>query len=352
MRKTAVAAVLFTSGLVLAACGSADNGDAEKKDFTIAATTTPLGSVVDDIAKCADGKSITIMNPGSDPHSFSPSSEQVADMVKSDLVVANGLGLESGLQSAIDQAKADNVPVMEAAAEADPIPFGEDGHDHDHAHESETADEHAGHDHAEEGHDHAEEGHDHAHEGEAADPHAGHNHGSEDPHFWLDAARMSMIAKKIGERAASESGNDKWKDCGVEVSKELDKVNDSVKETLNKVPEDRRVIVTDHDAFGYFNQAYGFKSEGVVIPGGSTQAEPSSAELSALAKTIKENKVPAIFSNTAIDSKLVDAVAKEAGTEVKVVPLHVGSVGEEGSDAATYAGMMESNAKAIADALS
>ena len=350
MRKTAVAAVLFTSGLVLAACGSANDGDG-KKDFTVAATTTPLGSVVSDIAKCADGKSVTIMNVGSDPHSFSPSSAQVADMVKADLLVYNGLTLEGGLQSAIDQAKAENVPMFEAAAEADPIPFGEEGHDHDHG------DEHAGHDHADEhaGHDHGDEhaGHDHDHGDEhAGHDHDGHHHGSQDPHFWLDVNRMSMVAKKIGERAAKESGNDKWKDCGVQVSEELDKVNKEVTDTLSKVPTDHRVIVTDHEAFGYFTKAYNFKSVGVVIPGGSTQAEPSSAELSALAKAIKDNHVPAIFSNTAVDSKLVDAVAKEAGSDIKVVPLYVGSVGEEGTPAGTYAGMMKENAKAIADALS
>ncbi len=88
----------------------------------------------------------------------------------------------------------------------------------------------------------------------------------------------------------------------------------------------------------------------MVIPGGSTDAEPSSEELAALVEVIRETGTPALFSNTAVMSSLVDAVAAEVG-EVAVVPLHVGSVGPEGSGAETYAAMMVTNATLIADAL-
>ena len=85
--------------------------------------------------------------------------------------------------------------------------------------------------------------------------------------------------------------------------------------------------------------------------GGSTDAEPSSQELADLVAVVREDKVAAIFSNNTVNPRLVEAVADEAGTELKVVQLFEGSVGPEGSGAETYATMMLTNAQRIADAL-
>ena len=124
-----------------------------------------------------------------------------------------------------------------------------------------------------------------------------------------------------------------------------------MRDILAAVPTDRRVLVTDHDALGYFADAYDFEVAGVVIPGGSTLAEPSSAELADLVQTIDAEGVSAVFSNTANSTALVDAVATEAGTQVEVVELFIGSLGSPGSGADTYAGMVTTNAQLIADAL-
>ena len=121
--------------------------------------------------------------------------------------------------------------------------------------------------------------------------------------------------------------------------------------SLAVVPEGRRVLITDHDAFGYFAATYGFTVAGVAVPGGSTDAEASSAQLAKVAAVVKQSKVPAIFSNTAVNPAVVEAIAKESGADVKVVPLFVDSVGGPGSGAETYSTMMLSNASAIANAL-
>ena len=92
-------------------------------------------------------------------------------------------------------------------------------------------------------------------------------------------------------------------------------------------------------------------SAGVVIPGGSTLAQPSSSDLAALAETVRVTGVKAIFANTANPTALVDALAQEAGTQVSVVELYIGSVGAAGSGADTYQTMMVTNAHRIADAL-
>jgi zinc/manganese transport system substrate-binding protein len=128
-------------------------------------------------------------------------------------------------------------------------------------------------------------------------------------------------------------------------------LDDEVRTILEVIPDERRILVTDHDALGYYADAYDFEVAGVVIPGGSTLAEPSSAELAELVEVIEDEQVPAIFANSANPTALVDAVAAETGTEVAVVDLFVDSLGPEGSGVETYQDMMRTNAQRIADAL-
>jgi ABC-type Zn uptake system ZnuABC Zn-binding protein ZnuA len=319
MRPTTLTTSLLAAGLVLAACGGGNEpgSDASPGAATAPAiaTTTMLGSVLGDITACAGSTSETLMPPGADPHDFAPSSAQVAQLVGSDLVVANGLGLEESLADALESAEADGARVLEVAPLVDPIPFGEGGHSHD--------------------------------EGEEDDQ----EHGSEDPHFWQDVARMAEAAELIGSELADVTGDDAYTGCGTEVHDELMALDDEVRTILEVIPDERRILVTDHDALGYYADAYDFEVAGVVIPGGSTLAEPSSAELAELVEVIEDEQVPAIFANSANPTALVDAVAAETGTEVAVVDLFVDSLGPEGSGVETYQDMMRTNAQRIADAL-
>lgn len=322
MRSRFAIGLVATTALVLSACSDADTADttgtkAEQAagDISLVVTTTPLGSVTEQIATCAGGTSTTLMPVNADPHDFSASSAQVADMVKADLVIANGLGLEGGLDASLQQVEADGTEVLHLAEHIDPLPWG----DHEHAHE--------------------EEGHE------------GHNHGDLDPHFWLDVARMAEAAQLIGDEVAERTGDDTWSECGAEVSGELTALDEEIREDLSVIPEERRTIVTDHEAFGYFNNAYDFHSAGVVIPGGSTEAQPSSADLASLAGVIREENVPVIFTNAAVNQTLVDALAAEVGEDVQVVSLYEGSVGPKDGPAADYQGMMRENARLIVEAL-
>ena len=185
-------------------------------------------------------------------------------------------------------------------------------------------------------------------EGEA--PSEGEEHSGDDPHVWLDMTRAATGATLIGEQLTAATGNAAYTECGTQVADDITATNAEVVALLDTVPADQRVLVTDHDAFGYFSTAYGYEVVGVVIPGGSTLGEPSSAELSALAATIQAEGVPAIFANTANTTQLTEALAGEAGN-VQVVPLYVGSIGDPGTQAATYQGMMRVNAERIASAL-
>jgi zinc/manganese transport system substrate-binding protein len=294
-----------------------------------------LGDVVADIVECAGGTSETLMPVGVDPHDFSASSDQVASMVSAQLVVANGLGLEEGLEAALEGAEADGAVVVEVAPLVDPIEFG-GGHSHEDGEEHSEEDDHSDEEHS--GEDHSDEEH-------------AHDNGSMDPHFWHDVGRMAEAAELIGAELADVTGDDTYGACGTDVHDELVEVDAEVRDILAAVPADQRVLITDHDALGYFADAYDFEVAGVVIPGGATLAEPSSQELSELVETIDAEAVPVVFSNNANPTDLVAAVAAEVGDDIDVVELYIGSLGPEGSDAETYVGMVTTNAQRIAAAL-
>ena len=316
--RLASAAFAVTAALALASCSSGSPADPGTAAAPVAvATTTQLGSVLADITQCAGATSTTLMGPGDDPHTFAVSSEQVAQMVRARLVVANGLGLEEGLTRALANVAADGGRVLEVAPTVDPLAYADLG-DADHAGETEAE------------HD---------------------AHSTYDPHFWMDAARMARAARTIGAELAAVIGEARYATCGAQVQAQLEQVDADVRQALAPIPAEKRVLVTDHESFNYFAAAYGFEVAGVVIPGGSTDAEPSSADLAALVKTIRDENVSAIFSNNTVNPRLVEAVAREIGDRVTVVRLYEGSVGEPGSEAATYAGMMRADARLIADAL-
>lgn len=302
--------VLGAAALAMSGCAAETPTDAGRT--TVVATTTIWGSITDQVVGCAgDGQTLTLMPVGADPHDFSASSSDVSTMIDAELVVANGLGLEEGLTSALESASSDGAQVLEVAPALAPIPLAE----------------HQGADHA-------------------ADEHPG----GEDPHVWQDMGRASTGALLIGQRLTEITGDGGFASCGQQVADDILATQDQLAQILSAVPADQRIMVTDHDALTYFATAYEFQIAGVVIPGGSTLSAASSAQVAELARTIEDTGVPAIFSNTATSAAVMDALAAEAGG-VAVVPLYIDSVGEPGTDAATYQGMMLANAKAIANAL-
>ena len=290
---------------------------------------------------------VTVLLPrGADPHDYQPSSREAARIYEADLVVSNGLDLEEGLEDVLEEAVAEGVNVLAAGDHVDPLPFSfseamdegdheDDGHDDDGDHEDDGHDE-EGHD--EEGHD--EEGHDEE----------GHEH-SLDPHFWLDPIRVQSAAEAIANELAAINPTIDWEGRAAAFAARLDDTDAEVRSILEVVPSSRRLLVTNHDALGYFAARYGFQVVGTVIPGGATLAEPSSAELAALVERIRETGTPAIFAEATEPQALAEAIATEAGADVAVVVLDVGSLGDPDSDSATLIDMLIHNAELIAAAL-
>ena len=315
-RFALIPAAFLALGAPLAACSSEETANDGASTVNVVATTTILGDVAQRIVSCADPEATvtTLMPIGADPHDFSASSTQVAEIVQADIVIANGLGLEAGLDDALDNAASDGAQVIEIADMVDPIPFGE----------------HAG--------EHAD------------DEKSDEEHGDEDPHFWFDMNRMAMAAEIIGDEIATDNGQ-QYAECGREVADEIRAAEADVRALLESVPTDQRILVTDHNSLGYLAEAYGYEIAGTVIPAGTTLAEPSSAELADLVQVMKDEGVQVIFANTADPTALSDAVASEVGGDVQVVELYVGSLGEPGSDGEDYLSMMRTNATLISNAL-
>ena len=330
------ATVSLVGMLAVAGCTAASDEIVQADSGpSVVVTTTILGSVVSDIATCAvgDDSSVTVMMPlGADPHDFQASSAQVAEMARADLIVANGLGLEEGMMDAIENIEADGGAVMEIASLLDPLPLG-------------NVDEHAEDEHSEDEHSEDE----HAAEEPAAEE-DGHDHGDFDPHFWFDMERMASAAQLIGAELAL-TGGEAYDTCGQSVAADIRATELDVIKTLDEIPELDRILVTDHDALGYFATRYDFRIVGVVIPGGSTLGETNSQELADLVATMEKEGVVAIFGDTATSSELLEVLAGELDREVSVIQLYVGGLGGPDSGAQTYEEMMRTNATMIAQGL-
>lgn len=321
-RTLALVGTFSALGLALSACAidaesqSSDNGDI---NATVIATTTQVGSVTEQITACAGGQTTTLMSAGDDPHQFEASSAQMADMVSADLVVLNGLGLESSLQRSLENAETDGAELFEVAPQLDPIPYQEEHH-----------------------HDQAD---DHGHENEAED----HDPGSYDSHVWLDVSRMADGAELIGQKLADVTGEDAYVSCGAEVAEDLRTTDAQVEELLADVDSAR--LVTDHAAYGYLADRYGVEVSGVVIPGGSTDGEPSSQDLSHLTALLNEEGADALVTAKNNPNRMIAALEAETDSDVPVVMLYENGIGEPGSGAETYQDAMVYNAEALVEAI-
>lgn len=309
-------AVVIVLAVALGACGSGSSSGNVDQVPRVVATTTILGDVTAAIAGSSAIVEV-LMPPGADPHDFSPSAAQVAAINRADLVVANGLGLEEGLGDIPERAEADGVVVLEVAELVDPLPL-----------EGGEAD-----------HDDTEEDH--------------HDHEGDDPHFWMDPDRMSLAVVEIAARLIEVSPDDA---SAIEANlatyrDHLADLDHDIADLIATIEPDSRVMVTNHDSFGYFADRYGLKVVGVVVPGGSTLAESSARDLAGLVAAIRDNGVRAIFTDTTTSNALPEAVASELEPRVEVVELYSGSLGPPGSDAETYLDMMRVNAERIALAL-
>lgn len=302
-RSASLTALTVSVAVALTGCGTgADPGD---EGLVVVATTSILGDIATQVVG-EDGAVEVLMPIGVDAHDFAPSAQQASQVATADLVVANGLGLEAGLGDVLASAVEEGVVLIELAPLVQPIGFHH--------------------------------------------PDEEHEHGDLDPHFWMDPLRVGDAALLLAEELTDHHPG-RWLERAAGYISDLETTDQQIEQLLDSIPGDRREMVTNHEAFGYFAERYRFEILGVVIPGGSTLADPSSAELAHLVAVMEQSGTRVIFAETTNPTTLAEAVASEVGEDVEVVELFTESLGGPGSEAETLAEMLLTNAGRISEAL-
>lgn len=386
-RRRSVFAALFiaTFALGLAACGSGPDAGREGDGPRVVATHSILGDIVQNVGG-DEVRLETLVAAGEDPHVFEPSPSDSAALSDADVVFEIGLEYETWLDDMHDSSGSEAERVV-ATEIIEPLEGGdehgdhgdEESHDHgdeeSHDHEGEeNADEHGDGEHRDEhsdekSHDHAdEESHDHgdeeSHDHEGDDEHHGddghgdhnehgHSHGEFDPHVWGDAQNAISMTEAVRDALveADSENADVYRENASEYIAELQELDASIEEQTSSIPEENRKLITAHDTFGYFAEAYGFEVVGTAIESFSTEAsDPAAGDIAALSDEIRETGVPAIFPETTSNEALMGRIASEADVEL-APPLYTDALGEEGGEGGTYIEMMNHNASTIAESL-
>jgi ABC-type Zn uptake system ZnuABC Zn-binding protein ZnuA len=180
----------------------------------------------------------------------------------------------------------------------------------------------------------------------------GHHHHEGDPHFWLDPLNVVKYVENIrdGLIAADPDGKDVYTQNAAAYIAQLNDLDTWIKQQVAAIPEDRRLIVTNHESFGYFADRYGFTIIGTVIPSVNTGAAPSAQQLARLVDHIRETGAIAIFLETGSNPKLAEQIAAETGIKV-VSELYTHSITAASGNAPTYVDMMKFNVNQIVEAL-
>ncbi len=363
---TFVIAVLALAGTLALAEGQMEEPAADR--VPVVATTNIVGDIVAQVG--GDRLSLYVMlPPGADPHAFQATPRDARQTADAAVVFINGAGLEADflgdlIASAEPRFVVDLTAHLELRSMMD---MHEDEHDHDEEEHEHDEDEHdedeEEHEHDEDEHDdehdHDEDEHDededeHGHEedehGHEEDEH-GHDHGEFDPHVWMDPTLVAVWAEEIAEALAEvdpDHGAD-YAERADALAGELHALDAWVRERVAVVSRDRRILVTDHDVFGYFADRYGFTVLDTIIAGFSTLSEPSARHLANLREAIAEHGVPAIFVGLTVSSHVAQVIADDLGIEV--VSVYTGSLSEPDGPAATYQDFIRTNVERIVAAL-
>lgn len=294
---------LALASLALAACGGAVEATADGETPLVVCTTAMVGDLATEIAG-DDAEVVVLFGPDVDPHLFRPTRDDVAILMRADLVLYNGFHLEGYLTEALERVADSGTRVVAVAerllAEDEVLAGG----------------------------------------------------GAPDPHVWMDPSlwrRACPLVASLIEDLAPAAATD-LEERARSLSARLGALDERFAEQLAGIPAERRVLVTAHDAFGYFGRRYGITVEG--IQGVSTASEAGLRAIEDLVDLVVERELPAVFFESTVSERNVRALvegAKKQGREVVVGGvLHADAPG----DAGTYEAMLEHNVATLIAALS
>ena len=290
-------------GIGLASCQTTEEGDISTENKPLVVSTS---TIIADLVNQVGGDEIEhqgIMQPGSDPHVYEPTPKDGIALERADLIVYNGYNLEPGIIRLIEgtSVKAEKFAVGELV---EPLDFEKQGQK------------------------------------------------QPDPHVWGDAQNAIMMVQGIRDRLISLSPEDaaEFRDNAEQLITELESLDTWIGKQIETIPPSQRQLVTTHDAFQYYANAYGLEVAGTLI-GISTEEQPSAQTVKNLAEEIKKTKVPAIFAETTINPRLITTVAEEAGVKLAPQELYSDSIGAPGSEGDSYVKMLIANTRSIVESL-
>lgn len=298
--------VILMLTFIVTGCGAPKVEDNGK--YNVVTTTTLIG----DLTKQIGGEYVNVqelMGPGVDPHLYKASAGDVTKMQNANMVIYNGLHLEGKMGDIFENIRGTDkliIAVSDNIDESNFIDF-------------------------------------------VTVP------GSYDPHIWFDVNLWEEAAMEV-TRGLKELDSEHAKEYDNNLEEylmELEELDNYIKERSKELTESERVLVTAHDAFSYFGKAYGFEVLG--LQGISTDSEAGTSDVRELANYIVENKIKAIFVESSVPRKSIEALqeaVRAQGFEVEIGgELYSDSTGDAGSDAETYIGTFKANIDTIVNAL-
>lgn len=293
-------------GIVLALSYGCDYDSTEwQKEKLVVTTTGMLGDAVREILP----ESYTVyhlMGSGIDPHSYEAKPSDIRQLANAETVVYNGLHLEGKM-----------VDIFENLEKEKMVYAFSDGLDRDQIIDA--------------------------------------GQGTHDPHIWLDPFLWATGVEKLGEQLAKNYPEDKKHiiENSLRYAKEIRGIGEWMRTEIDKIPEERRVLITSHDAFSYFGKEFNIEVD--ALQGISTVSEPGIRTVSDLMKKIIDRNIAAVFIESSVSSKSIQAlmeacarknyILKEGGT------LYSDAMGDKAANAETYLKMLKRNTETVVKGL-
>ena len=290
-------ALAGAAGVVLLVAGCGGSGSDSGK-LAVVATTTQIADFAREVG--GDDVDVTqILAPNTDPHDYEPRPDDVTNTADAEIVFENGDNLDAWMGKVIDDSGSDAKVVDLGAGVPVKLP------------------------------------------GEPSGPEASQY----DPHWWHDPRNAEAAVREIATQLSATDTKDKatFEANAAAYEAKLKTLDSGISHCFATVPAADRMLVTDHDAFGYFANRYDIDVVGAVIPSQTTQAQPNAQDLSELADLVKREGVKAVFPESSLSPKLAEAIASQTGATADHT-LYGDTLGPADSTGDTYLHMEQANA--------
>ncbi|MCQ3932597.1 MAG: hypothetical protein DPW16_19280 [Chloroflexi bacterium] len=342
---------------------------AQENRLSVIGSTTMIADVVGRVA--GDAADVTpLMGYGVDPHAYEPSAQDIVALDEVDIVFINGANFEEGLIGVLEEAAPENLVTISDCVAILPFGSNENAIDATPTDDiSSIADQCASHFETlaalgvevnpgstlENGTEPLgllyETNCTAGNHDDSAVTESDHEEGNCDPHLWTDVRNVmlwTLMARDVLSKA--DPANTATYAANAEAYlAELIALDTEIAELLASVPQENRVLITNHETLGYLAARYGYQIVGSIIPGGGTANEPSAEDVAALIETVLDYGVPAIFTENTVNAALAEQIADETGASV--YQLYSDSLTDTDGPAYTYIDYMRANATTIVTAL-